>query len=171
MKDYRGVVVVLTGDGKGKTTAALGMALRALGHDWRVAIYQFLKAGDFGEVSFSRQLMPALEWRQFGSGRFVKPGNPADEDRKLAERGWTEAREAIFSRKYDLIILDEINVAVSLDLIKAEEVAQAVRYRPPCVTLVLTGRGAPPPIIALGDIATEMRCIRFSSTAGPGIEY
>mgnify|MGYP000615069209 CR=1 FL=1 len=124
----KGYVQVYTGDGKGKTTAALGLILRAAGAGLRVSLIQFLKEGDYSEIKALRQLVPLVHVRQFGSGRFVR-GRPTDEDRALADQGLEAAREDLTSGRYDVVILDEINVAGALGLVATESVLDLLRQR------------------------------------------
>ena len=169
-------ILVFTGDGKGKTTAALGMALRASGHAMTVRIIQFIKADPrTGELAAVRNL-PGVEMAQTGLG-FVPPqDNPLfGEHRRAAERGLEMAREVLESGKYALIILDEICTAVSLGLLQEESVAEVVKSASPGACVVMTGRGATPGIIELADTVTEMREIKHGMNAGVkaqrGVEF
>ena len=157
----RGYVQVYTGNGKGKTTAALGLALRAAGHGLHVFILQFLKGwSDYGELEGVRMLSPRVELRQAGRDAFVDPRNPDPEDVRLAAEGWKVAKDAILGRKADIVILDEINCAMQFGLLPAAEVLEVVRRKPEGMELVLTGRGAPPEIIEVADLVTEMREVK-----------
>jgi|UniRef100_A0A7V3PSX2 cob(I)alamin adenosyltransferase len=160
------MIQVYTGDGKGKTTAAFGLALRALGHNWQVLIVQFMKGDDrYGEIQAARYL-PNLEIRQFGLKTFVERGNPSAEDRRLANAGLEFARAAILSQKYQLVILDEINCAVDYGLIPLAEVLKLVRSCPAEVELVLTGRNAPAPLLELADLVSEVKEIKHPYQKG-----
>jgi cob(I)alamin adenosyltransferase len=171
----RGLVEVYTGNGKGKTTAAFGLALRATGRGFNVFIIQFIKGGfDYGEL-YALKNLPNLTLKAFGRGKFVTSSPPEEEDKKLAEEALTIAQEVIQSGKYDIVILDEINVALKLKLISLEEVIKTVKSRPSGVELVLTGRDAPEEIIQVADLVTEMREVKHPFRKGlparKGIEF
>jgi cob(I)alamin adenosyltransferase len=155
----KGFVQVYTGDGKGKTTAVIGLAVRAIGAGLRVYLAQFLKQGDYSEVKALSQFKDRITIVQFGSGRFVL-GKPSDADRALAAKGLAAARQALTSGDYDLVILDEANVAASLGLISIDEILDLVKRKPETVELVISGRGADPQIIAAADLVTEVRVIK-----------
>ena len=161
-----GFVYVYTGDGQGKTTAALGLALRAAGHGKPVAVIQFLKKGDYGEAKH-----PLLHVEQYGRGDFVV--EPTGLDRALAEQALQAAEQALKQRPF-LLVLDEVNVAVSLGLITIEEVIRLLEKRGP-THVVLTGRHAPQAFIELADIATRMEKIKHRYDEGgearKGLEY
>lgn len=160
------MIQVYTGDGKGKTTAAFGMALRAVGHNWRVLIVQFMKGDDsYGEVQAARYL-PNLELRQFGLKTFVQRGNLQEEDIRLAREGLEFARAAVRSGSYQLVILDEINCAVDYGLIPLREVLDLVRSCPAEVELVLTGRNAKRELIELADLVSEVKEIKHPYQKG-----
>ena len=170
-----GRVLLFTGDGKGKTTAALGLALRACGHGMRVLVLQFIKAAPTGELAASRQLQ-GLEFVQTGLGFVPKPDSPRfEEHRRAAMAAMEQATQALVSGRYDLVVLDELCTAVSLSLVDEKSVAELAAKRPPSVTLVLTGRGATPGLMALADTVTEMRCIKHGFESGrkaqKGIEF
>jgi len=152
----RGLVTVFTGNGKGKTSAALGIALRALGHGLKVRIIAFMK-GDFsyGEDKALEKLSN-ISLERFGPPGFCDPKNIREEDRAEARRALQAAREAISRREYDVVVLDEVNVASAWGLIPVEEVLELVKKKPPQVDLVLTGRYADGRLIDLADIVTEM---------------
>ena len=174
-KYRRGLVQVYTGNGKGKTTAAFGQALRAVGQGFRVCIIQFMKGRKYGEFLAAERYLPNLTVRLSGLDSFVMRENPAPLDIELAKQGLALARVAAASGDYEMVILDEINVAVDFKLIPVADVIDLIRTRPPAVDLILTGRYAPPEIIALADTVTEMRQIRHHYDAGvkdrAGIEY
>lgn len=155
----RGYVQIYTGDGKGKTTAALGLGLRAAGAGLRVSLIQFLKEGDYSEIKALGQLVPPVRIRQFGSGRFVR-GRPTDEDRALADQGVQAAREDLTSGRYDVVILDEINVAGALGLVATDTVLDLLRQRPPQVEVILTGRRAAADWCEAADLVTEMKAVK-----------
>jgi cob(I)alamin adenosyltransferase len=153
----RGLVQLYTGDGKGKTTAAFGLALRAVGRGLKVCIVQFIKGGfDYGELYVVNRL-PNITLKAFGRGRFVAEWPPREEDVKLAEEALEFAEKVVKSGEYDVVILDEINVALHLKLISLERVLELIKNKPEHVELVLTGRYAPKEIIDVADLVTEMR--------------
>jgi cob(I)alamin adenosyltransferase len=171
----KGFVQVYTGDGKGKTTAAFGLALRAAGRGLKVYIIQFIKGGfDYGELHVIEKI-PNVILKAFGRGRFVTQVPPPTEDVQLAEKAFLLAKKVVESGEYDLVILDEINVALSLRLINLEQVLNLIRNKPAHVELVLTGRYAPPEIIEAADLVTEMREVKhpFRKGVSPreGIEH
>jgi len=151
-----GLVEVFTGDGKGKTTAALGIALRALGHNLRVYIVYFMKGGHpYGEHQVWSQL-PNIDFSIFGRRHFVGPNNPGPEEIEEAGKGLEKAREVISSGRYDVVILDEINVAVSWKLIDISEVLELVRSKSRNVELILTGRYADQRLLDMADLVSEV---------------
>ncbi len=152
----QGHIQVYTGDGKGKTTCAFGLALRAVGQGLQVYFIQFLKGQETGEMRAAQRLAPELTLRGFGRPVLVNLKNPAPEDLALAREGLDLARRVIAAGDHDLVILDEINVALAYNLIPLGEVLDMVRRRPPQVEVVLTGRAAPPEIIEAADLVTEM---------------
>lgn len=171
----RGCVQVFTGDGKGKTTAALGEVVRAVGHRLKACIVVFMK-GDYpyGEwESLSR--LPGVEVARFGFTDFTNPGNIKPGEREQARQALDFARRAMLSGKYDLVVLDEINVAVAWKLIELDEVVGLIRERPENIELILTGRYADAKLIELADLATECRKVKHPYDAGmlsrEGIEY
>jgi cob(I)alamin adenosyltransferase len=170
-----GYVQVYTGNGKGKTTAALGLAFRAAGHGLRTYIAQFLKARPTGEIEAAKRLDPLLIIEQFGREGFitVKEG-PDDEDIERARTGLAKAREAMLSGKYRIVILDEINTAVHFKILPEAEVMDLLDKRPADVELVLTGRYAPASFIDRADLVTEMTEVKHyfdqGVTAREGIE-
>jgi cob(I)alamin adenosyltransferase len=174
--ERRARVLLFTGDGKGKTTAALGMALRACGHGMPVFMLQFVKAdGSTGEIAAARKL-PDFEIIQTGLGFLPEPTSPDfARHRDAAERGLHMAAEAIASRKWRLVILDEACFAVARGLLKEEDVCQLLRDAPPDCLMVLTGRGATPGLIALADTVTEMKLVKHAYETGikaqEGVEF
>ncbi len=171
----RGLVQVFTGDGKGKTTAALGAAIRALGHGLRVCIVFFMK-GDYpyGECNILSQL-PNVNIVRFGSRGFIDPANIKPEEKEQARQALAAAREAVFSGSYDLVVLDEVNLAVAWNLVGLDEVIKLITDKPPNVELILTGRKADTRLIQLADVVTEMLKIKHPYDEGVkarrGIEY
>ncbi len=152
------MIQVYTGEGKGKTTAALGLALRASGAGFKVFIGQFVKKGSFSELK-SLERLQGVDVEQFGSGRFIVSAI-SREDKDYAARGLVRIREVINSGEYDLVVLDEINMALYFNLIEEAELLEIITRRPLHVEIVLTGRNAPEEIIKQADLVTEMREIR-----------
>lgn len=152
----RGHIQVYTGEGKGKTTCAFGLALRAVGQGFQVYFIQFLKGQQTGEIRAAQRLAPELTLRGFGRPALVNLKNPAPQDLALARQGLDLARQIIAAGDHDLVILDEINVALAYGLIPVAEVLDMLRRRPAWVEVVLTGRAAPPEIIEAADLVTEM---------------
>ncbi|MBU2262040.1 MAG: cob(I)yrinic acid a,c-diamide adenosyltransferase [Proteobacteria bacterium] len=176
LEKYRkGLVQVYTGNGKGKTTAAFGQALRAIGQGCRVLVIQFMKGRKYGEFLAAEKYLPNLAIRLSGLDSFVMRDNPAPLDIELARQGLDLARQAVLSGDYDMVILDEINVAADFKLIPLADVLALIKDKPAGLDLILTGRYAPPEIVALADTVTEMREIRHHYNAGvkdrAGIEY
>jgi cob(I)alamin adenosyltransferase len=176
-ENNKGLIVVHTGPGKGKTTAALGLGFRAVGSGLRVLMVQFIKGSwHYGELDTAEMLGPEkFVIRPMGKG-FVKLSGEADpEHKKAAEEAWGFAREKIFSGEYDMIILDEINYALSYGLIPAEPVLEALRQKPEQLHVILTGRSARLEIVELADLVTEMREVKHPYQKGieaqRGIEY
>ncbi len=171
----RGLVIVITGNGKGKTTSAFGQALRAVGQGYKVFIMQFMKGRDYGEYVAAEKYLPRLTVRRSGLDSFVMRDNPAPVDIALAREGFDIAKKAIASAKYDMVILDEINVAVDFKLIPLADVLDLIANRPASVDLVLTGRYAPKALIKLADTVSEVKEIKHHYAAGikdrAGIEY
>ncbi len=173
----RGLIIVNTGPGKGKTTAAIGTALRAAGQGMRVLMLQFLKGSwHYGELDAVKAFGENFIMKQMGRG-FVKVGTekPDPEDVRLVEDAWNEALQAINSGKWDLVILDEINYAISYGMLDAAKVAKALKQKPELVHVILTGRNAHPTIVELADTVTEMRQVKHAYEKGVmaqrGIEY
>ncbi len=172
----RGIVMVNTGDGKGKSTAAFGLALRAVGHNKKVMIVQFMKGNDqYGEVQAVRKYLPMIRLEQTGTENFVDKYNPEEIDVEEAQRGFALGLEAVKSGDYDLVILDEINVAMDFDLVSVEKVLALIESKAEKTDLLLTGRYAPQSIREVADMVTEMGEIKHHFYAGfpakPGIEY
>lgn len=151
----RGIVQVYTGGGKGKSTASFGLITRAVGHGLRCCLVQFMKKGTYGEIATLRQL-PGVSVEQYGSGHWVDRKNPAKEDLELARRALESGRKAASSGKWDLVVLDEVNVATVRGLIPVEEVLRLIAHRHPRTELVLTGRGAPKAVMDKSDLVTMM---------------
>lgn len=178
----KGLVIVHTGPGKGKTTAALGLGFRAVGQGLRVLMVQFIKGSwHYGELDAARLLNTALGEDRFqimpmGRG-FVKVGveKPDPEDVRLVEEAWNFGAQAITSGRHDLVILDEINYAISYHMLDASKVVDALRGKPQALHIVLTGRNAHPSIVEVADLVTEMREVKHPYQQGVvaqrGIEY
>jgi cob(I)alamin adenosyltransferase len=167
MKLERGCVQVYTGNCKGKTTAALGLAFRAVGRGLKVIMIQFMKGGGpYGEHLAAEKLAPLLTIIPTGREGWVNKDNPAKEDIDLARAALALGREKLLSGEYDLVILDEANGAVGFGLITAEDILELIRLRPANVELVLTGRGADPRVIEAADLVTEMTEIKHYYKAG-----
>jgi cob(I)alamin adenosyltransferase len=171
----KGLVEVYTGNGKGKTSAAFGLALRAVGRGLRVYIIQFIKGGfDYGELYVIDKL-PNLTLKAFGRGKFITANPPDREDFKLAKQAFQLAKQIVEDGEHDVVILDEINVALSLKLLDLEEVLELIKSKPRHVELVLTGRRAPDQIIEAADLVTEMKEVKHPFNKGiparKGIEY
>jgi cob(I)alamin adenosyltransferase len=165
---------VYTGDGKGKTTAALGLALRAAGHGMHTYIGQFLKGRHYGELDSLQSLSQAVTVEQYGLNEWVHVEGVTPEQRAAAQEGLERIRQAVHSGRYHLVILDEVNVALYFGLLTEEEVLTLIDNKPAGVELVLTGRRAPQGIIDRADLVTEMREIKHPYQQGiearPGIE-
>jgi len=169
------LIQVYTGDGKGKTTAALGLALRAAGHGMKVCIVQFMKGRvNYGELR-SIEKLDGVEIHQFGRPEFVDKENPHPEDIRGAEEGMAFAERAAESGKWDVLILDELNVALDFHLLDMNRVLDFLHGVPDSLEVVITGRYAPDEIVQLADLVTEMRCIKHPYEKGikarKGVEF
>jgi cob(I)alamin adenosyltransferase len=163
----KGLVQVFTGDGKGKTSAAIGAVIRALGHGLKAYVAFFMK-GDhpYGERQILSKL-PGVTLEGFGSRDFVDPKNIKPEERQEAERALATAREAMLSGKYDLVVLDEVNVAVSFGLISVDDVLKLIKEKPQKVELILTGRRADTKLVQAADLVTE--CLKIKHPYDTGV--
>ena len=173
--NQKGMLQVYTGNGKGKTTAALGQAFRALGHKKRVLLIQFMKRGkDFGELK-AAQRFSKFEILQAGRRGWVNRDSISSKDRQSAQKGLEAAKKAIKSKKYDLIILDELNVAVDFGLVKVQQIKEILKNRPQTAEVIITGRGAHPEILKIADLVSEIRELKHYYKKGilsrAGIEY
>jgi len=171
----KGLVQIYTGNGKGKTSAAFGLALRASGRGLKVYIIQFIKGGfDYGELYIIDKL-PNVTLKAFGRGKFITTKPPEQEDIKLAEEALRLTEKIVQSGEYDVVILDEINVALNLKLISLDRVLKLIKHKPEHTELVLTGRCAPKEIIEMANLVTEMREIKHPFNKGfaarKGVEY
>lgn len=163
----KGYIQVYTGNGKGKTTAALGLALRAAGHGLRSYIGQFLKGQTYGELISLKRLSSLITIEQFGRKGFIHvTKNPDEEDIKRAKGGLKRCLEAMLSKKYKIIVLDEINVAVDFNLLSEKEVLKFLDQKPEEVEIILTGRYAPTSFIKRADLVTEMKEKKHYYTKG-----
>ena len=172
----QGLVLINTGAGKGKTTAAFGLALRALGQGFRVLILQFLKGrANIGEINALTQTDLPVEIKQFGRAVFFKSRACEPIDVYLATQGLSTCREAMVSGRYDLIVLDEIIMAIDFGLLSLDAVKKVIVQKPPELHLILTGRNAPEEIVEIADLVTEMKEIKHPFSRGvsaqEGIEY
>jgi len=173
--DRKGLVQVFTGDGRGKTSAALGTALRSLGHDFKVCIIHFMKGSfPYGEQKMLSRL-PDVTLQIFGRLSFVDPNNPEAEDIEEARKALEASRAAVLSGDYDLVVLDEINVASAWGLVSVEDVVRLIEEKPAHVEVILTGRYADSRLIELADLVTEMRAVKHPFDQGiearAGCEY
>ena len=158
-KNKKGYIQVYTGDGKGKTTAAIGLSIRAAGAGLKVFIGQFIKMGDYSEIKSLKRFSDCITVEQFGLGRFYR-GTPPPEDISAARKGLHRIREVMDSGAYDLIVLEEVNVAVTCGLFTVEELLEFLDHKPETLELVLTGRGADPRVIEKADLVTEMKAVK-----------
>jgi cob(I)alamin adenosyltransferase len=161
----RAYVQVYTGDGKGKTTAALGLALRAAGAGLRVFIAQFAKGMAYSELASLARFADLITVRQYGLRCFIR-GAPKPEDIAAAREGLIEAREAVASGRFDMVILDEANIATHFGLFTAEELLEVVELAAGRIEIVITGRRADPRVIERADLVTEMREVKHYYTKG-----
>jgi cob(I)alamin adenosyltransferase len=173
-----GLVIVYTGNGKGKTTAALGLAMRAIGYDHKVCMLQFIKGSwHYGEMDSSKKLEPNFELIAVGKGfvGILDDNSPREEHKKYAEEALKICREKIFSEKYNVVILDEVNYAINLGLIDVQEIIKIIKEKPSNLDLVLTGRDVKEEIVELADLVTEMKEIKhpfkFGIKAKKGIDF
>ena len=173
----RGLILINTGPGKGKTTAAMGTALRAVGNGMKVLMLQFLKGSwHYGELDAVEAFDGSFVLKQMGRG-FVKIGGAETdpEDIRMVEEAWQEARQAILSGEWDMVVLDEINYAISYGMLDPAKVVETLQQRPEMVHVILTGRNAHPSLVEIADTVTEMREIKHAYEKGilaqRGIEY
>jgi len=170
----KGYIQIYTGNGKGKTTASLGLALRALGAGLKVYIAQFVKGQEYSEIKMLRKFEPELVIRQYGSECFIYK-DPEPVDFELAQKGWKEVGEIVHSERYDLIILDEINIALYYHLISEESVIDLLVNKPLKTEIVLTGRKMPSSLFDYADLITNMEEVKHYYQKGiqarEGIEY
>jgi len=173
-----GLIQIYTGTGKGKTTAAIGAGIRAVGQGLRVHMIQFLKGGDnfppYGEVRALEQI-PRFTLEQFGPSHFIEPGAISDEDREIVKRGLERAEEVLASGNYNLVILDEINVVLQLGMAKLEKILGLLSKKAKETEVILTGRGAPEALLERADLVSRIDAVKHPFEKGIkarlGIEY
>ncbi len=169
-KDHKlakGLVQVYTGNGKGKTTAALGLVFRALGHGLRIYVMQFMKGQTvYGELETARQFADKLTIEQVGSKTFVRRGKETEQDRRMAKEAFGRACSIVAGGDYDLVVLDELNCVLDFELVPLVDVQELIINKSPKTELVITGRNAHPEIIAMADLVTEMREVKHYFNAG-----
>ena len=172
----KGLIIVHTGNGKGKTTAALGMVMRSLGHGYKVAIVQFIKgAWEPAEKAVLATWQEQLEFHAMGEG-FTWDTQDRERDIELANAAWSKALEYILNPEYRLVLLDEVNIALKLGYLDVDTVIEGLKQKPDDSHIILTGRGAPDKLIAISDLVTEMSLIKHpfreqGVKAQPGIEF
>ena len=171
----KGLIQVYTGEGKGKTTAAIGLAVRAVGRGMKVLIIQFMKGRSSGERKVIKDT-PNIQIENYGTSEFIKKGKIKEQDKLEVKKGFERALEAIEMEDWDVLILDEINVVLDLGLLNLEDfIGFLKKYGDKDVEIVLTGRNVPQEILELASLITEMKCIKhpFEKGIGPrkGIEY
>jgi cob(I)alamin adenosyltransferase len=172
----KGLVLVFTGDGKGKTTAALGLVLRTLGHGEQVAVVQFIKGGwQPGEAKALELFGEALHWHALGEG-FTWETQDRERDRQLVQQAWQRSLDYLAAADRKLVVLDEVNVALKLGYLHLDQVLEGLALRPPLTHVALTGRGAPAGLLERADLVTEMKLLRHpfreqGVKAQAGIEY
>lgn len=178
--EQRGYIQIYTGNGKGKTTASLGLAMRALGRNWKVLLIMFTKGGDnYGELVSFRNLSPEinnnLTIEQAGLNRIVYCNNKCEEDEIEIKRGWELAKKAIEENEYQLIILDEINIAVDMKILDIDEVVNVLKNKPESMEIVLTGRNAHPKLIDIAHLVSKIEPVKHywdkGISARKGIEF
>lgn len=178
--EQRGYIQIYTGNGKGKTTASLGLAMRALGRNWKVLLIMFTKGGDnYGELTSFRNLSSKIKSnltiRQAGLDRIVYSKNVSESDCSEIQKGWQFAKDAIINDKYQLIILDEINIAIDLKIIDIDEVVDVLKHKPENMEIVMTGRNANKKAIEIAHLVSKIEPVKhywdIGIKAREGIEY
>ena len=178
--EQRGYIQIYTGNGKGKTTASLGLAMRALGRNWKVLLIMFTKGGDnYGELVSFRNLSPEIKnnltIEQAGLNRIVYCHNRCEDDDKEIKRGWELAKKAIENNEYQLIILDEVNIAIDMKILDVKEVVEVLKNKPENMEIVLTGRNAHPKVIEIAHLVSKIEPVKHywdkGISARQGIEY
>lgn len=173
--EKKGLVILHTGGGKGKTTAALGTALRAIGRGWRVAMVQFIKGKwKTGEIKAAEKFGDQFKIFPMGEG-FTWETRSFEADVRTAQKAWARCVELLNDSEHELVIFDEINYALQYNFLQTGEVLEALKKKPPLKHVILTGNGAPPGLIEIADLVTEMKCVKHPFEKGipaqPGIEY
>lgn len=175
MSERMGLIHLYTGDGKGKTTCALGLAVRAAGYGYRSFIGQFMKGQKYGEIFSLKKLFPLVVIEQFGLKEFVHPEKPRKIDFEMAKKGLSRMEEVLISGIYKIVVFDEINVTVHFGLLKSEEVIDVIKKKPAETEIILTGRYAPPEFYEIADLISEVRKVKHYFDKGimarKGIEY
>ena len=171
----KGLLIVNTGDGKGKTTAALGLALRAMGQGLKVCMIQFLKGSwKYGELESAKRFEDLLEWHVRGRGFTWQSGN-IEEDKRVAREAWDFARSVIAQNRHQMVILDELTYLITYGVLDCADVVSCLANRPPDMHVVVTGRGAAPELVAIADLVTEMSLVKHPFEQGvkaqKGIEF
>lgn len=178
--DQHGYIQVYTGDGKGKTTASLGLAMRALGRDWKVLIVMFTKGGnDYGELNSFRQLSDKIADNltivQAGLDRVIYKSNECEQDHKKIKKGWNLVKKAVKNDEYQLIIMDEANIAIDMGILDVDEVVKVLKSKPDEMEIVLTGRNAHPKIVEIAHLVSRIEPVKHYWDKGvharKGIEY
>ncbi len=178
--DQHGYIQVYTGDGKGKTTASLGLAMRALGRDWKVLIVMFTKGGnDYGELNSFRQLSEKISDNltivQAGLDRVIYNNNKNDKDYKAIRKGWNLVKKAVKNDEYQLIIMDEANIAIDMGILDVDEVIKVLKSKPDEMEIVLTGRNAHPKIVEVAHLVSKIEPVKHYWDTGvvarKGIEF
>lgn len=178
--EQRGYIQIYTGNGKGKTTASLGLAMRALGRSWKVLLVMFTKGGsDYGELTSFRNLSPEIQnnlvIEQAGLDRIIYSNNKNEDDEKEIKRGWEIAKKAIENNEYQLIILDEINIAIDLKILDVDEVVEVLKNKPASMEIVLTGRNAHKKVIEAAHLVSKIEPVKhywdIGIEARKGIEF
>lgn len=178
--DQHGYIQVYTGDGKGKTTASLGLAMRALGRDWKVLIVMFTKGGnDYGELNSFRQLSEKIADNltivQAGLDRVIYKSNECEKDHKKIKKGWNLVKKAVKNDEYQLIIMDEANIAIDMGILDVDEVVKVLKSKPDQMEIVLTGRNAHPKIVEIAHLVSRIEPVKHYWDKGvharKGIEY
>lgn len=159
MKNFKGYTQVYTGDGKGKTTAAIGLTIRALGAGLKVAFFQFFKPGTSSEVNILKNFSPQLYYKAFGKEGFIEE-KVDPETKELILKGWKEVKDLVKSGTYNIIVLDEITYALNWKLIDLKEFLEFLKNKPENLELVITGRNAPKEVIEVADLVTEMKKVK-----------
>ncbi|NBC84005.1 MAG: cob(I)yrinic acid a,c-diamide adenosyltransferase [Bacteroidetes bacterium] len=170
----KGFIQVYTGNGKGKTTAAIGLSIRAVGAGKKVFFAQFIKGKPYSEIKVLQESLPAITLKQYGLGCFIEK-EPTKADIESAQKGLQEIKKIIQTDSYDLIVLDEANIALFFNLFSVTELIEIVQSKPPETEIIITGRYAPEEIIAIADLVTEMKEVKHYYNSGiearKGIEY